>query len=251
VKSESVLVGRAVLALTMGCGCGGTQAQPNENYEMINQTIATPETSPDPNEQELVEKFKQCARDHARDFKSYSHRIQFLTGLADNGLVGDVEVEESTIKSEKIESCMKNALVGIVIKTDSRLGQLSGPRLDGYRSPRDRPPGSRGAIGVVQVAGAVVALGPIIVIAAGATIAVYLTATTIDAVAKWRQIEKLCTPWLMQCLGDPYQPGWNIDDFGPMKDCQKCYEECKHQKGVWPDYKCPRVGYRPPGQSIN
>jgi hypothetical protein len=92
-------------------------------------------------------------------------------------------------------------------------------------------------------------------VAAGVTVGVYVavavTEEVIEAVERWRRIENLCMPWLHQCLGDKKQPNWNIGDFGLEKDCQSCLEECKHKKGNWPDYKCPRPGYRPPGLQSN
>jgi len=54
------------------------------------------------------------------------------------------------------------------------------------------------------------------------------------------EIESKCMPLLRECLGNKAQPKWNRKDFGNQKNCQACFEECKHKKGVWPTYKCPR-----------
>lgn len=189
---------------------------------------------------EIVEKLKNCVRHNAGELKKYSHEIRFITGLTGEGVVADVAVEKSTIISDVIISCMEGAVTGISIMADNTHRRS----LESISS-REWSTDSRTSLGIAQALAGAVALGPIMIVAAGATIAIYVTVTTIEAVAQWRRIEKLCMPWLLQCLGDKYQPDWNIDDFGPQKDCQACFEECKHASGFWPDYKCPRTGYRP------
>lgn len=168
-----------------------------------------------------------------------------MIGMKDDGIAADVILEKSTLGSHDMESCMTRAFLDMSIPSSAMSGRSSRPISGGEWLTE-----SRGPVGFVQALGGV-ALLPIMVVAAGATVAVYVTATTIEAVEKWRRIEKLCMPWLLQCLGDKNQPSWNIDDFGTEKDCQACFEECKHLKGVWPDYKCPRPGYRPPGNRPN
>jgi hypothetical protein len=48
-----------------------------------------------------------------------------------------------------------------------------------------------------------------------------------------------CMPPLVACLENKWQPDWNVNDFGKVKDCSACYRECKHAGGAWPYYKCP------------
>jgi len=49
-----------------------------------------------------------------------------------------------------------------------------------------------------------------------------------------------CQIWLNECLENMHQPRWNQKDYGTEKDCGACARECRHKKGKWPDYKCPR-----------
>jgi RHS repeat-associated protein len=48
-----------------------------------------------------------------------------------------------------------------------------------------------------------------------------------------------CMAKLIECLENPWQPEWNVPDFGRRKDCGACYRECVHAGGDWPEYKCP------------
>jgi hypothetical protein len=48
-----------------------------------------------------------------------------------------------------------------------------------------------------------------------------------------------CMAKLVECLENPWQPAWNVPDFGRRKDCGACYRECVHAQGEWPEYKCP------------
>jgi hypothetical protein len=237
-RAAANLVRSALISFTMCLGCGGMQERSGEDYEVIHRTQSI--VDPDPVPREVVEKLKKCVRDNVGELATYSHELRFIAGLTDEGVVTDVGVEKSTIAGDAIVSCMRGTLTGTSI-----VMSVMHARSSQFNSSAEWSPESRESLGIAQALGGVVALGPIMLVAAGATIAVYVTATTIEAVAKWRQIEKLCMPWLMQCLGDKYQPNWNIDDFGAQKDCQGCFEECKHKSGLWPDYKCPRSGYRP------
>jgi len=69
------------------------------------------------------------------------------------------------------------------------------------------------------------------------------TATTVPTATPVDDEDDPCMLLSIECLGNPWQPKWNVKKFGPKKNCKDCYRECKfHSKplGTWPDYKCPR-----------
>ena len=64
------------------------------------------------------------------------------------------------------------------------------------------------------------------------------TTTTIE---KPKPTKEECMAELKACLEDTRMPDWNVEAFGPVKDCGACFKECKGPPVVgWPDYKCPR-----------
>lgn len=90
---------------------------------------------------------------------------------------------------------------------------------------------------------------PVVIKAVELTVVVVVSAViAVDVVetAKRRptKVERECAELRDQCLSDPVQPDWNRETFGSTKGCLFCFWECK-DKGAWPDYKCPRAGYRP------
>lgn len=50
--------------------------------------------------------------------------------------------------------------------------------------------------------------------------------------------DSYCSGKLVACLLNPWQPDWNVEDFGRRKDCGACYRFCKHND-YWPSDKCP------------
>ncbi|HEY6250923.1 MAG TPA: RHS repeat-associated core domain-containing protein [Candidatus Angelobacter sp.] len=51
--------------------------------------------------------------------------------------------------------------------------------------------------------------------------------------------DDVCRQALEECLNNPWQPSWNIPNFGRRKDCGACYRYCKHND-YWPTDKCPK-----------
>lgn len=185
-----------------------------------------------------------CAKTHARELKTYNHAAKFDLRVTDTGDVEKVELRSSTLHHETLESCLMQALTTVSIPSSALTLRSSGPISGGESSLE-----SRENLGIVQVLGGAVAAGPVILIAAGVTIAVYVAAVAtdaaIEAAKRRRQIDLACDPLFHECLSYPNQPDWNIGDFGAGKDCLSCLGECRLEKGIWPNYKCPRPNYRP------
>ncbi len=219
-------------------GCGAAQ----EDYTVVNhQGFDLPSMPADPTMPEaIVEQLQICVRQGAADLRTYSHEVKFDITVADEGNVDEVKLRSSTLRNDAMESCMMQALASMSLPSGAFPLRSSKPISGGESDSYDHD-----SIGIVQVLGGAIAFGPLAIVAAGVTVAIFVTAEAVDELRKRRRIEKLCMPWLLQCLGDKRQPNWNIDYFGVEKDCQSCFEECKHEKGQWPDYKCPRPGYRP------
>lgn len=218
-------------------GCAGSR----EEYTVLSPSYS--EQSSAPIEfaipENVATQLHDCVRNGAGDLRTYAHTTKFALTVTDDGNVEEVNLRSSTLGHGAMESCMMRALTSLSIPSSVFSVRSSAP-ISGGESTLP-PPNS---LGFVQVLGGAVALGPIVIIAAGVTVTVYVAAEVAEALRNRRRIEKLCMPWLVDCLGNSDQPNWNIDYFGPKKDCQSCFEECKHKKGQWPDYKCPRAGYR-------
>ncbi|MBK9264160.1 MAG: hypothetical protein IPM54_30715 [Polyangiaceae bacterium] len=233
----------SILVLTsFGCGGAHVEHRPSSGFFDAPDQATVPEHT--------VESLKECVRQHAGELTTYSHETRFTVDLTAEGTVSKVRLGKSTLSSGAMESCMMRALVEMSIPPLAIPLRSSEPFSGGEWMRHSKEP-----LGIAQAAGGLAALGPIMIVAAGVTIAVYVAVVTVDetaeAIKRWRRIENLCMPWLNQCLMDNKQPSWNIGDFGTEKDCKSCFYECKHRGGHWPDYKCPRPGYRPPGLSSN
>lgn len=232
-----------ILATSIGfcifaSSCGAAQ----DDYTVVNHHgFALPSTPIEPTIPEAtVELLQQCVRNNGAELRGHAHDVKLDIAVTEQGIVEEVQLRSSTLQHKSMESCMIHALGQMSVPATIFPMRSCTPISGGESMLHDRGP-----IGFVHALGGTIALAPIIIIAAGVTIAVAVTAEAADALRKRRRIEKLCMPWLLQCLGDKNQPDWNIGDFGTTKDCQSCFEECKHAKGIWPDYKCPRTGYRP------
>jgi len=70
-----------------------------------------------------------------------------------------------------------------------------------------------------------------------------------DECPEWppKEEEDDCEAAFATCMLDKKQPAGNVPNFGATKDCPSCLRECKANGNQWPDYKCPRPGYIPPG----
>ncbi|MDC3983800.1 hypothetical protein KEG57_25045 [Polyangium jinanense] len=178
----------------------------------------------------------------------------FDVDVTADGQVDKATVRESMIGDREIVSCMEDALHGMSLPGVVASLRSSGPVYGDSVSPEGRAPMGHPAA-AAAAAGAAVNLIPIVLIAGGVTILVAVTAhvaeevveevgEAIEAARRRRAVEQMCATELERCLSYRPQPDWNQEDFASHKHCNFCYSECK-KKGEWPDYKCPRPGYRP------
>ena len=177
-----------------------------------------------------------CVQQYAMEIPPGPHSTDFRLHLDENGVVQYVTTEHEHLVHSGLEACIKIALRATDVPSQAVETALAAPEVT---------PESRKHVGVAQAAGAIVALAPIILAAAGVTIGVYVvvvaTDAAIEAANKRQKIEKICMLLLEECLGHPDQPPERQSTWGRKKDCGACYRECvNHAQGQWPEYKCPR-----------
>lgn len=215
-------------------GCGG----PSENYTVVQgpaseSAEAIAWSIPDT----VVEQMRACAREHARELKTYSHEAKLDLMVTEDGEVQNVRLRSSTLHHDALESCLVKAVAAVSVPSSALTLRSSGPISGGESSPE-----SRGPLGIAQVLGGAIAAGPVILIAAGVTIAVYAAAVAteeaIEAIRRTRKLENMCDALVVECLADKRQPPGS--EFGTEKDCGACGRLCKNY-GYWPLDKCPRT----------
>lgn len=235
IRSMFSAIATASLTIAMvPLGCGGAQ----EEYPHAPQSQQ--ETSSATNEwvmpEAVVEQLRGCVKQHASDLRTYSHETKFDLTVNNDGAVKGIKIRSSTLHHEAMESCLTGALAGLSIPPSMFPVRASSEPFSGGESMRDM----RGPLGIAQAAGGLVALGPLILIAAGVTLGVYVavvvTEETIEAVRRTQKLESMCQALLNQCLGDKWLPPGH--DFGTEKDCGSCYGICT-KRGYWPEDKCP------------
>ncbi|MDI1442908.1 hypothetical protein [Polyangium sp. 6x1] len=156
-----------------------------------------------------------------------------------DGQVDKAKVRESMIGDREIVSCMEDALRGMSLPGVVTPLRSSEPVSEGMVSPRARAP-----MGNILVLGGAVSLVPIVLIAAGVTIVVAVTAhvaeEAVEAAGRRRAVQRRCQALLDECLDNVWQPEETRKIYGNKKDCRGCFMECKNHNGVWPDERCPR-----------
>ncbi|MDI3283854.1 hypothetical protein [Polyangium sp. 15x6] len=190
-----------------------------------------------------VSELEACAEHGAGRLKGTHYAIIFDVDVMESGEVRAAKIRESEIGDREIETCMEHALQAMSLPgvvTPLRSSAPEGVMLS---------PHARGAMGNVVVLGPAVSLVPVLIVAAGVTIIVVVTAHAVEETAEAirrrpRKVEKLCYPLLEECLENPWQPEWNRRKFGNYKQCEACFDHCV-KKAVWPEDKCPRPGSRP------
>jgi hypothetical protein len=216
----------------MPVGCGGSQETSHEPLHHESDGPTAPKYT--------VDQLSACAKQGAARMTDGSHAlISFDADVDESGRVGRVEIRDSAIGDQGIESCMVGVLEAMLV-----------PRylLRGMFLWQPVSPASRGMVGNALVVGAAVNLVPIVIVAAGVTIIVALTFHVAEEAAEAisQRAEKKCAKLRNECLENPKQPEWNRGDFGEHKDCGACYRDCvHHSKGVWPEKKCPQSNDRP------
>ncbi|MDC3961427.1 hypothetical protein [Polyangium jinanense] len=191
-----------------------------------------------------VTALEACAEHGAGRLKGTHYAILFDVDVMESGEVREAKIRESEIGDREIETCMEHALQAMSLPgvvTPLRSSALEGVMLS---------PHARGAMGNVVIVGPAVSLVPVLIVAAGVTIIVVVTAhaveETAEAIKKWpRKVEEKCRPLFDQCLDNQAQPDWNRRTFGEKKSCLDCLFACRKDEGQWPNYKCPPPGWRP------
>lgn len=234
----------------MPLGCGAAQ---EEYTEVRHAQESSAESQPEHwlASEAITEELRGCVKQHAHELKKYSHQAKFDISITEEGAVKDIAMRSSTLRHAGLESCLTGVLKNVSVPSSMLNLRSSGP-VSGGEASRD----ARSSVGVVQVAGAAVALGPIVIIAAGVTLGVYILAVateeTIEAVKRKRKVDLACEAAYDVCISYPFQPEWNINRFGERKPCADCRETCRNWNGVWPVIKYPPPGlHRPPGYPPN
>lgn len=172
----------------------------------------------------VVAEMRTCARKHARELKTYSHEAKLDLTVTDDGDVRHVRLHSSTLHHNALESCLMTAVTAVSVPSSALTLRSSEPA-SGGEWPRD----AREALGVAQVLGAAAAAGPVILIAFGVTIVVYVAAVAteeaIEATKRRTKRDKFCYDRLYECVGR-------------RLECSACFIECKN-RGVWDERKCP------------
>ncbi len=227
MATRSTLCAIVATGLTLAVlplGCGAAQEEYPHTPDAQQQTPAAVNEWAIP--EAIVKQLRGCVKEHAGDLKTYAHEARFDVRLTDDGAITAVNLRSSTLRHEPIESCMMGALAGLSIPP-SMLPMRSSEPFSGGESMRH----SREPLGIAQAAGGMIALGPIIVIAMGVTLAVYIvgeaTKDVVEAAKRNKRLERKCKEWRDECLST--RPGI----------CGECFRYCLLQ-GVWNDRACPR-----------
>jgi hypothetical protein len=189
----------------------------------------------------VIVELQTCVKTHVRDLRTYAHEARFYATVTEDGGIQRIKMHSSTLHHGEIESCMTRALTALPIPS-SVFRMRATMSVSGGESMRH----SREPLGVVNTAGALVVLGPIIILAAGVTLGVYIIAVTaeetIEAAKRRRnKVEEMCMDRLYECVASPWQPSWNRKKFGDYKQCEACLFACR-RAAEWPVQKCPPPG---------
>jgi hypothetical protein len=212
-------------AAFMPLGCGGEQ-------KVVDYATADgPPEVPDGIKEELTD----CVKRGVGRLSDSHYAIMFNVRADDDGDVRSVDIEDSLIGDRGIESCMRRALQGMTLPSSIRAMRSSRSDGEGVVAP-----GSRALVGnPLVLGGATVALGPVVIVAAGVTVLVAVTIYIMSEASKDDdELEKYCLDRQVDCLNNSFQPKWNRNKFGVKKDCLACFRYCKN-KGEWPTDKCP------------
>ncbi|MDC0749376.1 hypothetical protein [Polyangium mundeleinium] len=199
-----------------------------------------------------VRALQACAEEGTGRLRRQAYEIGFKVELTDDR-VQAVAPKGPRLDDAGLEQCMMNALRTMTdagFSTDRTVLISYGGHLP-----------ARGVLANVTVLPEIVKLAEVVVAGpGGVTIVVVVVVVVIaavvlsedkpkeevvEAIKRWpKRINDKCDPPFHECLDNQHQPNTNRD-FGSGKDCLSCLFECRKDNGKWPDYKCPRPGYRP------
>lgn len=237
-------------------GCGGS--------EEVFYPVPRPREEPKLPE-EVARQLETCVKRASAPFppaEGSTYVIDFDVKVHKDGSVHAVETRDSMLGGHEVEACFGRVLAGMTLPKRTIAMGLARPRPRGAAAPP-----SRALLGQAVAIPNPFSLLPVIITVAAVCVAVWVTvqvvstatadapplvtalpvasavptttAIPVPTVAPGPlEIEAQCMPLLIECLENPTHP--KPKTWGPRKDCNACFQECKHQKGVWPDYKCPR-----------
>ncbi|TKD13302.1 hypothetical protein [Polyangium fumosum] len=230
----------AVCVAPMGCGSSEEHA-------------VAPERTQGSLPARTVRALQACAEEGTGRLRRQAYEIGFKVELTDDR-VQAVAPKGPRLDDAGLERCMMNAL-----RTMADAG-FSTDRTELVSYGGHLP--ARGVLANVTVLPEIVKLAEVVVAGpGGVTIVVVVVVVVIaavvlsedkpqeevvEAIKRWpRKVLEKCQPRFDECLGNQYQPDWNQEMFGEKKDCRSCFDECKKDKGQWPNYKCPPPGWKP------
>lgn len=228
----------------------------------------------------VVERLTECGKKGPTPLQSVKYDLTFTAHVTEDGAeahVDEVMLTDSTLHIDEVEACMTDALYGMRTPLSALALRRRKLAPDMNVAPEARALLGQAQLALLLEAVEVVVVGlaayyvvvtflvekprakprprpvteePVVTEAPVASAAPTATAmpiatanpiaTTMPTAAKGDHENDPCQIWLNECLENMDQPAWNQRDFGPMKDCGACARECRHKKGKWPDYKCPR-----------
>jgi hypothetical protein len=211
----------------LGCGAAAHDAT------LVPQALKSP-----PREQTIAEstirQLETCAREASGRFAKYSHAAKFDIEVTSSGHVTRVKLRTSTLEDSVLESCLMRAIGAMTVPVEALTLRSSEPYSGGEWMKRSGEP-----LGIAQALGGMIALGPIIIVAGGATIGLYIgavvvdkaTTATMDALDEHR--EKLrCRKVLEKCIAKCSEETLPTGELGG-DSFHKCRKECLDAENCW------------------
>ncbi len=160
----------------------------------------------------IVGKLRACVAQGGDHLKEATYALHFDVEVSENGHVERVKRRESRPEDSSMESCMADALEGMVVPLSAVRALI--PQEEAV-STEERALIGNPILAVI----AAVELAPAIVVAAAVTavvgVSVYATTEVIEALRR----RPKCDSMMLRCINNPRQPEWNRSIFGEFKDC--------------------------------
>ena len=157
------LIAVAGTLASMPVGCGAAQ----DEVAVVREPASSAGQWTVP--ESVIGELQTCVKTHVRDLRTYAHEARFYATVTEDGGIQRIKMHSSTLHHGELESCMMRALTALPIPS-SVFRMRATMSVSGGESMRH----SREPLGVVNTAGALVTLGPIIILAAGVTLGVYI-----------------------------------------------------------------------------
>jgi hypothetical protein len=205
----------------MPLGCGGKQKA--VDYA----TADGPPEVPDGIKEELT----ACVERGVGRLSDSHYAIMFDVRADDDGDVRSVEIHDSILPDRAMESCMRRALQGMTVPSSIRAMRSSRSDGEGVVAP-----GSRALVGnPLVLGGATVALGPVVIVAAGVTVLVAVTIYLVSEMSKpsdmadeeYERCHKVKDACQRECAHLMGVKKWHGDRY------HKCVRECLEAENCW------------------